>query len=73
MSKITKETKLEYDYFSDETILLNGTNCFYYESHNSLDRYQIMDLNTSKVIVCSENKELLLDYLINQDAEITKQ
>lgn len=68
--RITKETKLIYDYFSDTRILLNGLCCFYYEEQSSLDRYQLRRLDTDKVVVCSETKEELIDYLISQKATI---
>jgi len=68
--KITNKTMLNYDYFSDEVILLNGVNCFYYEKCGVLDRYQILEHGTDRLIVCSETKEELIDYLISQEAEI---
>lgn len=68
--KITKKTNLHYSYFDDTRISLNNKICFYYESSSSLDKYQILEEGTDKVIVCSETKEELLNYLISQNAEI---
>lgn len=67
---ITKETELIYDYFSDVRIFLNGLCCFYFEDHGSLDRYQLRLPETDKIVVCSETKEELIKYLINQNATI---
>lgn len=68
--KITKQTELIYDYFSDTYIYLNGKRCFYYEDRNSLDKYQLRTPKTDKVVICSETKEELVDYLISQNATI---
>lgn len=68
--EITKQTKLIYDYFSDTCIYLNGKLCFYYEDESSLDKYQLRQIGTDKVVVCSETKEELIDYLISQNATI---
>lgn len=68
--KITKETKLIYDYFSDTVITLNSTKCYYYENHSLIDAYQLREIGTDKVIVCSETKEELIDYLIGRHATI---
>lgn len=67
---ITKETDLVYDYFSDTHIFLNSLCCFYYEDQSSLDRYQLRISATDKVVVCSETKEELIEYLIRQNATI---
>lgn len=68
--KITKETELVYDYFSDTTITLNSTKYYYYENHSLLDAYQLREVGTDKVVVCSETKEELIDYLISKHATI---
>ena len=68
--KITKETELIYDYFSETSISVNDIKCFYYENHSFLDKYQLREIGTDKLIVCSEAKEELLDYLISQNATI---
>lgn len=68
--KITKETELIYDYFSDTAITLNSRKCYYYEDHRFLDAYQLREIGTDMVLVCSEIKEELLDYLIDQNATI---
>ena len=68
--KITKETELVYDYFSDTTITLNSGKCYYYEDHRFLDAYQLREIGTDMVLVCSETKEELLEYLINHNATI---
>lgn len=68
--EITKETELVYDYFSDTAITLNSTKCFYYENHSLMDAHQLREIGTDKLIVCSETKEELLDYLISQNATI---
>lgn len=68
--EITKGTELVYDYFSDTTITLNSAKCYYYENHSLMDSYQIREIATDKVVVCSETKEELIDYLISQHATI---
>ena len=68
--KITKKTELVYDYFSDTAITLNSTKCFYYENHSLMDSYQIREIGTDRVIVCSETKEDLIDYLLSEHATI---
>lgn len=68
--KITKETELVYDYFSDTTIILNSTKCYYYENHSLLDAYQLREIGTDKIVVCSGTKEELVNYLIGQNATI---
>lgn len=68
--KITSETNLHYDYFDGTKINLNNIICFYYEDPSSLDKYQMLEEGTDKIIVCSETKECLIDYLISQNANI---
>lgn len=68
--KITKETELVYDYFSDTTIILNSRKYYYYENHSLLDAYQLREIGTDKIVVCSETKEKLIDYLIGHNATI---
>lgn len=68
--KITNETELIYDYFSDTAITLNSRKCYYYEDHRFLDAYQLREIGTDMVLVCSEIKKELLDYLIDQNATI---
>lgn len=68
--EITKETELVYDYFSDTTIILNSAKCYYYENHSLMDSYQLREVGTDKVIVCSETKEELINYLVGQHATI---
>lgn len=70
--KIAKETELIYDYFSDVYISLNGLCCFFYEDKSSLDRYQLREMETDKIVVCSETKEELIDYLISQNATLNE-
>lgn len=69
--EITKETELVYDYFSDTTITLNSVKCYYYENHNLMDAYQLREIGTDRVVVCSEIKEELLYYLIDKHATIS--
>ena len=68
--EITKETNLHYDYWNPTEVNFNGRHCYYYENRSSLDKYQILEDGTDRVIVCSETKELLIDYLISQNAKI---
>lgn len=68
--KITKETELVYDYFSDTTIILNSRKYYYYENHSLLDAYQLREIGTDKIVVSSETKEKLIDYLIGHNATI---
>lgn len=68
--EVTKETKLVYDYFSDTVITLNSTKCYYYENHNLMDAYQLREISTDKVVIYSETKEELMDYLIENNATI---
>ena len=69
--EITKETELVYDYFSDTVITLDLTKCYFYENHNLIDSYQLREISTDKVIVCSETKEELIDYLIEKHVTIS--
>ena len=69
--EITKETELVYDYFSDTVITLDSTKCYFYENHNLIDSYQLREISTDKVIVCSETKEELIDYLIEKHVTIS--
>lgn len=68
--KITKETKLIYDYFSETVIALNSEKCYYYENHSLMYPYQIRNICNDRVVVDSETKEELIDYLIIQNATI---
>lgn len=68
--KITKENELVYDYFSDTIIILNSTKCYYYENHSLIDVYQLREIGTDKVMICSETKEELISYLISKHATI---
>jgi len=68
--KITKDTKLIYDYFSEVLITMGNIKCFYYENHSFLDSYQLRRIGTDTLVVCSETKEELLDYLISQNTTI---
>lgn len=68
--KITKETELIYDYFSETIITLNSEKCYYYEDHSELDCYQLRNIRTDRIMVSSEDKEELIEYLIIQNATI---
>lgn len=68
--KITEETNLYYDYFNGTQINLNNKNCFYFENPSCMDKYQVCDSRTEKVVVCAETKEELINYLVNQNATI---
>lgn len=67
---ITKDTELYYDYFNPITVWLNGIKGFYYERWGYLDKYSILEDSTDKILVCSETKDMLLDYLVEQKAYI---
>ena len=68
--KITEETNLHYDYFNGTEINLNNKTCFYYEEPNSMDKYQLIEEKTGRIIVYSETKEELLNYLISKNASV---
>lgn len=48
--KITAETNLHYDYFNGTEINLNNKICFYYEEPNSMDKYQLIEEKTGRII-----------------------
>lgn len=68
--KVTMGTDLKYDYFNGTLFRLDGKTVFFYESHNSLDKYQMLENKTDKVVVCAERKEDLLAYLVSREATI---
>lgn len=68
--KITDKTDLIYDYFSDTVITLHDKKCFYYEDSQSIDRYQLRLQGSDEIIICTDTKTKLLDYLIHEDATI---